>query len=167
MDSTLWIGIGIGAVLSFLASIAANLLNARIQNWLDTQRTHRSLRQRTKEVAIFKQAQRLSEGKQDKVGYFSVNIVSAISNLVFASCGAVIFALWSELKLKSEVRLVDHPLERFLYDGPTLLAVFVALMAFYAFISIVTRMRHVAWIIDDIEGSKNRLIERFGERALD
>ena len=97
MDITFWIGIGIGAVLSLFASIAANLFHSRINGYLEkrkfvsqTKRKHRAFRLHQIIVDIH-------SGKRDKYLYVlrqSTGIIVSATILISAlSSALVVFAL--------------------------------------------------------------------------
>jgi hypothetical protein len=79
MNAQLWLGIGIGAVLSLLASIAANLLNQRIQRGLERFKFTRTSKRRSKALKEFILMNYLQSGVIDKYVYLMRYAYSAQS----------------------------------------------------------------------------------------
>jgi hypothetical protein len=80
MDRTLWIGIGIGAVLSYVASIAANRSDAWITSFFDTRRLKAQSKNKAKAVAFHRLVARLHSGERDRYAY----LISAATRAVLA-----------------------------------------------------------------------------------
>ncbi|WP_144426261.1 hypothetical protein [Methylobacterium sp. ARG-1] len=93
MDNVFWYGIAIGAILSLIASIAANLLNNKIQIAFDRGRRTISQRRLNKLKSNYRLIRGLKSGRIDKTSFFVIG--STISILSFQiSIFAVSFALY-------------------------------------------------------------------------
>lgn len=71
MDQVFWAGIIIGAVLSLMASVVANLLNDRIQNWNEARLKKTSYRRKSKEMRIYRMVHGLKNGRLSQAYFFS------------------------------------------------------------------------------------------------
>lgn len=91
MDSTFWAGIAIGTVLSFAASIAANLFHSRIVDVLDRGKivSHQHLKKKAER--FYGLIYQLHQGKRDKYR-FMIKLSCGIITALIASCTVTLFA---------------------------------------------------------------------------
>jgi len=84
VDWKLVIGIGIGAVLSFAASVAANLYSQRINTFLDSRRLSSQSKRKTKAAKFHKLITDFQTGKRDRY-LFAVRVaMGAVIGIVMS-----------------------------------------------------------------------------------
>ena len=83
MTGGFWTGIAIGAVLSFLASVLANLSHDRVSLLLRTWKSGVSERRRAYELKTFNRLRDIHEGRKDRLGLFVDHILSFVLYTVF------------------------------------------------------------------------------------
>jgi len=93
MDATFWIGISIGAILSLLASIAANLAHSRITGFFEKRKlvSHEERKQRA--LTQHKIVVEIHSGKRDKYLYFlhqSTGLIVASILVISSLCSAIV-----------------------------------------------------------------------------
>lgn len=89
MDFTFWLGIIIGAVFSFAASVAANVYNNQIADWLASRKLASQSNRYAKAAALHGLVKDLHSGKRDKYIYF----IDLASKIVVFSVISVCFML--------------------------------------------------------------------------
>jgi hypothetical protein len=93
VDTTFWVGIGIGAVLSLFASIAANLFHSRINAYLDKRKLVSHEKRKRNALRLHKVIVDLHEGTRDKTFYLlriSTGLIVSALMLISALCSAVV-----------------------------------------------------------------------------
>ena len=75
MDTTFWIGIAVGGLISFLASIAANLSHSKMVGFLDSRRTFFRTRRKKQAIALHKIIGELRTGARDRYSYLLRQII--------------------------------------------------------------------------------------------
>jgi hypothetical protein len=170
MDSIFWIGLAIGAVLSLLASVAANLANSRIQAWLDTGRANIGHHRKRKAIRLFNLARDLRTGDRDKVAFYAINVVRALTAVILSLVSVLATALYSEFhRIKAPIQL-DEPWIAILKNlEPYIIQytlAFFGLVGLYLFGRVLDRMRTVTSILNNFASSRSALIARFGEQSV-
>jgi len=95
MDSVFWVGIFVGAILSFAASIGANLANKRVQDFVEKRRYKIGLKRKSKEEKTFRLVRDLKSGKYSQSYYFSIMSSHKLFNYIAAAwlSGVAILAM--------------------------------------------------------------------------
>jgi hypothetical protein len=84
MDTVFWIGIAIGAVLSLLASVVANLAHAKITGFLDNRKLIFLEKRKKKALELLSIIKELHDGKRDKYIYMMRLAASVVAMSVSA-----------------------------------------------------------------------------------
>ncbi|MDQ6867063.1 MAG: hypothetical protein M3178_01095 [Pseudomonadota bacterium] len=88
MNSNFWMGLGIGAVISFVASLFANYFTPTFSDFMDRRRTHFIERTRKSAMRQYAWVDALHSGKQDKY-FFIINSWFFVLVYVVFSMGAL------------------------------------------------------------------------------
>jgi hypothetical protein len=162
VDTLFWAGICIGAVLSFAASIIANVLNGRINSLLEKQKGRRYLKREKRERRIYKDVLELKIGQKDRTAYYVIRVGLVLGLMIFShAVGAMSIYLVNKyptnveslVELLSIANLVKtlSPLTL------TLMYVIGVIVAFKA----LSRTKEVAGKCDDFEDYKLDLHNKF------
>jgi hypothetical protein len=106
MDVVFWIGIGIGALLSLAASIAANLFQPGINNYLGRRKLVSDEKRKSRALEIHKIVTAIHEGKRDRYTYL-IRLSSAVTMSGIIAC--MLFISAAVIGAVTEPDF-DHPL---------------------------------------------------------
>src|SRR5438552_13022954 len=96
MEAIFWYGLGLGALLSFVASVLANVFNTRISAFLESTRFLATERSKRRAIRRFKEVRRSKEKGEDIYLYVVAEGTRTIFVLVGGSCvliGGMLYAL--------------------------------------------------------------------------
>lgn len=162
MNTTFWAGIGIGAVLSLFASIAANLFHSRITGYLEKRKFLSHTKRKGRALRIHRIIVDIHDGKRDKYLYMlrqSTGII-VIAVMIFSALG-------SALVLLALLPTFPKPDEPFLPHVPVFVSLLLlgVLMGFAAMLlSYVTNdLRAVETALDDYPRYLADFEQRWGE----
>jgi hypothetical protein len=170
-DWKFWFGIVIGAAVAVPFSIASNLMTPSVQSYINRRRAKLSSARQRSAVEILRYAESLSTGKRDKVGFYAVNALVALTSLILAVgalLGSVNMALtvWSYRFLSGSDDLSALASAHPNYPLVAITFAFVSFAFGMASAHLTTRVLDIYVILDDLEQYRAQLISRFGEDAL-
>jgi len=151
MDETFWIGLAAGAVLSFAASIAANLTQPNIAAYLDKRKLVSREKRKGRALLLHHTITEIQQGKRDRYLY------------MMQLNGLVIFfgviALVSLLNAIAILALTEVSPDRMSWDDPNLrtrlisviMLVFFGLVDAYLFRRNTERYRSIASALEDYD----------------
>ena len=148
MSPTIWIGLAIGAVLGFIASLFANYFTPTFSKFMDRRRTHFIERTRKSAMRQYAWVDALHSGKQDKY-FFIINSWFFVLVYVVFSVGAL------NAGILSTYFEIDKPINSYL---------FLALFAFTS-LKAMRRCLHMLLMqsrLKHFEEYKRSLIDRWG-----
>ena len=94
MDYIFWIGLAIGAILSFAASVVANILHTRITDLLDRRKTVTQSKRYAAATKFHTLIEELHSGKRDKYVYLmGVAVITIVSFSASVALGAALVVL--------------------------------------------------------------------------
>jgi hypothetical protein len=88
-----WVGIGLGFILSLLASIVANLYASEINKLIEERKFKATEKWKIKEIAEFEKISPLATGERDKYIFFIYRATEAIIAVIAFSSGLILAIL--------------------------------------------------------------------------
>jgi hypothetical protein len=147
MSTIFWAGLAAGAILSFVASVVANIFNAKIGEFIDQRKLASQSSRYAKAKAFHRLIVELHTGVRDKYLYLNrlsiritIGAIAAFSNL--AVMGGVL-ALMPQPP-EGWPNLLDH-------RDRNILTLFFSALVFYVYASATSRYRKITNALDSFE----------------
>jgi uncharacterized membrane protein len=93
MDTTFWVGLVLGAILSLVASIVANIYNERILDKLEHFKLSRHEKRRDKALVEYRRLRHLHRGTRDKQAFTASQITRIMTIYVMVICVFVLVSM--------------------------------------------------------------------------
>lgn len=169
MDRIFWIGIVIGTLLSFAASIAANLIESRINGFFAKRKSVSQEKMKRRALELHCIIAELHSGKRDRYLYMSrllaVLVIRSVMVLTFAASAIVIAALVPNAPPpRGGWFWIDPHSYRAL--GGALAQLFFCNVALYSVYRSGDRYRKIANALDDYEAYLAEFNDRWLPAAL-
>jgi hypothetical protein len=159
MDSTFWIGMGIGAVFSLVASIVANLLTNPLRTFVKHRRKIGLNKQKARELAKYKIASAILSGDEAAKARLAYMKSEAIHNSIIWFVAFVASAMMFRAGIE--------------ITGPAMYDFSLGLISTMVLIIVMldhSQLRECSAIIDRLENFetyKAALVEKWGAKVLD
>jgi hypothetical protein len=150
MNSIFWIGIGIGAVLSLIASIAANLAHPRITGYFEKRSLVSHEKRKRRALRLHTIITEIHGGKRDKylyVLYQTAGLIIAATLFVTALCSMLVLAAISPFYVDLEKPFFHDSTDAMLFS----FAVLSILIGFGAMVTsiVANELKTVLSAVDD------------------
>ena len=160
MNSLFWLGLAIGAVLSLVASIAANLMHNRIIAFVDNRKLASQSSRFSKAQKFHKLVTELHNGSRDRYLYFA----TLSNSLVAAVVLGFLFLMFSVVLQRLVVLMPENSSDKQLTIGFGLLSLFSSLVLMMIFFRFNRRYHNIINAIDSYDRFDTEFKQRWASR---